>query len=115
MAVTDVSGSYGVAFLVGATVMADMVAKACSSPQTAEINANSRASTLMKWVNVGLIEGAGFVALAAMIDRKHAMAFLAGGGLEGAITYFQYQHAMSAGLASPEPGTEDQGEVNYAI
>jgi Na+-translocating ferredoxin:NAD+ oxidoreductase RnfD subunit len=115
MAVTDVSGSYGVAFLVGATVMADMVAKACSSPQTAEINANSRASTLMKWVNVGLIEGAAFVVLAAMIDRKHAMAFLAGGGLEGAITYFQYQHAMNAGLASPEPGTEDQGEVNYAV
>jgi Na+-translocating ferredoxin:NAD+ oxidoreductase RnfD subunit len=115
MAVTDVSGSMGVALLVGATVMADMVAKACSSPQTAEINADKRAATLMKWVNVGLIEGSAFVILAAVVDRKHALAFLAGGGLEGAVTYFQYRYAMNAGLASPEPGTEDEMEPSYAV
>jgi hypothetical protein len=115
MAVTVAAGR-GVAFLIGATVMADLIAKACSSPQTGEINAGSRAPTLMKWVNVGLIEGSTFVVIAAMLDKQYAMAILAGGALEGAITYFEYQHAMKAGLASPEPGTEDQGAVaNYGI
>lgn len=112
MPVTEVGASYGVAFLVGATVMADMVAKACSSPQTMEINADSRAATLNKWVNVGLLEGSAFVILAAVIDPKHAMAFLAGGALEGVVTYYQYQHAKKSGLASSEPGTEG---VNYAV
>lgn len=106
MAVTVAAGR-GVAFLIGATVMADLVAKACSSPQTAEINADSRATTLMKWVNVGLLEGATFVVIAAMLDKQYAMAIIAGGALEGAITYFEYAHAKNSGLASPEPGTED--------
>lgn len=106
MAVTVAAGR-GVAFLIGATVMADLVAKACSSPQTAEINADSRATTLMKWVNVGLVEGASFVVIAAMLDKQYAMAIIAGGALEGAITYFEYAHAKNSGLASPEPGTED--------
>ena len=54
MAVTDIAGSRGIAFLVGATLMADMIAKACSSPQTVETNAGRRASTAMKWANIGL-------------------------------------------------------------
>lgn len=97
----------GVAFLVAAALMADLVAKACSSPQTAELNADKRAPTLMKWVNIGLIEGAAFVIIAAVLEPADRVAFLAGGALEGAITYMQYQHAKAAGLASAEPGTED--------
>lgn len=96
----------GLAFLSGAQIMADIVAKACSSPQTMEINAQARAGTLMKWVRVGLLEGSGLVIIAAVISPQVSMAFLAGGAAEGVITYMQYRHARQAGLASTAPGTE---------
>jgi hypothetical protein len=98
----------GLAFLSGALAMADIIAKACSSPQTAEINAHSRAETLMKWVKVGLVEGGALVAIAAMISPAIGMAFIAGGVVEGVITYVEYKHAKQAGLASSLPGTEGQ-------
>lgn len=107
MAVTEVGASLGVAFLVGATVVADMVAKACSSPQTAELNADKRAPTLMKWVNIGLVEGALFVAVAALIDKRHARAIVAGGALEALITYVQYAHAKDIGLRNGGHPTEE--------
>ena len=47
------SVGHGVAFLVAAGIAAEIIAKACSSPQTTEINANQRADTLMKWVWIG--------------------------------------------------------------
>jgi hypothetical protein len=106
MAVTDVAGSRGIAFLVGATLMADMIAKACSSPQTVETNAGRRADTAMKWASIGLIEGAAFVIIASFLEPKNASAFIAGGALEAGVTYFEYQHAKQTGLASPEAGTE---------
>lgn len=96
----------GLAFLSGALAMADFVAKACSSPQTTEINAGSRATTLMKWVHIGIAEGALMVGIAAIISPEVAGAFIAGGTVEAVITYAQYQHAKAAGLASNEPGTE---------
>lgn len=115
MPVVDMSAGNGVAFLIGVTAMSDIIAKACSSPQTAELNADRRAETLMKWVTVGMVEGVGVIAIAAMIDKKHAMAILAGGALEAAITYFEYQHAKQSGLASSEPGTENEMEPSYAV
>lgn len=99
-------GSWGVAFLVAATFMADIVAKACSSPQTAEINANKRAATLMKWVNIGLIEGAALVTIAFVVDRKYRIPILLGAAAEGVITWAEYQHAKKSGLGSSAPGTE---------
>lgn len=112
MAAVEIASGEGVAFLVGATVVADLVAKACSSPQTAELNADKRAPTLMKWVNIGLVEGLFFVGIAAVIDKKHRNAIVAGGILEAVVSYMQYQHAKQAGLASPEPGTEDYHGAN---
>jgi hypothetical protein len=99
----------GVAFLVSAGIMAEIIAKACSSPQTVEINAFSRAGTLMKWVNIGLVEGTLFVIAAAVIDPKHRKAILAGGLLEAAITLGEYLHGKQSGLKSAAPGTEDAG------
>jgi len=96
----------GLAFLSGAQIMADIVAKACSSPQTMEINAQARAGTLMKWVTVGLLEGSALVIIAATISPQVSGAFLAGGAVEGVITYMQYRHAKQAGLANGGPGTE---------
>jgi preprotein translocase subunit SecY len=96
----------GVAFLVSAGIVAEIIAKACSSPQTLEINAHSRAPTLMKWVNVGAAEATVFVAIAAVLDPAHRVPILAGGALELVITYAEYLHGKQAGLSSSAPGTE---------
>lgn len=101
--------SFGIAFLVSAGIVAEIVAKACSSPQTTEINADSRAPTLMKWVHVGMAEAALFVAAAAIFDPAHRLPILLGGITEGVITYGEYIHGKRAGLASGEAGTEGGG------
>ena len=101
------SGSDGVAFLVSAGIVYEIIAAACSSPQTTEINAKSRSETLMKWVYLGIGQSAVFVLAAAMIDKKHSAPILAGGTLAAIIMYASYVHAKSAGLRSCEPGTED--------
>ena len=100
------SSSDGIAFLVSAGVMYEIIAAACSSPQTAELNAGKRAPTLMKWVHIGMAQGVLFVGLAAFYDRAHARPILLGGGLAGALLYAQYAHAKTAGLESGAAGTE---------
>lgn len=95
-----------IAFLVAAGIMYEIVAAACSSPQTAEINADKRAKTLMKWVYLGLAQGALFILIAAWIDKKRSRPTLLGGGLAGALLAVQYVYAKNSGLKSPGPGTE---------
>jgi hypothetical protein len=107
MAVEGVgNGSDGVAFLVSAGVMYEIIAAACSSPQTTELNAGARAGTLMKWVHLGVAQGVLFVVVAACLDRRHAAAILAGGGAAAVLLYGQYAHAKRSGLASGGPPTE---------
>ena len=101
------STAQGVAFLVSAGVMYEIIAAACSSPQTTELNAKARAETLMKWVHLGVLQGVLFVVLAAAYDRRAAKPILAGGFLAGVLLYVQYIHARNAGLKSPEPATEN--------
>jgi hypothetical protein len=101
------SGTWGIAFIVSYGIVCEIVAKACSSPQTAELNAHKRAPTLMKWVNIGMVESAGVVAAAAYFDRPHASPILWGGIAGGLVTYGQYVYAKQCGLNSDEPGTED--------
>ena len=60
------NGSTGIAFLVSAGIVYEIIAAACSSPQTTEINASKRADTLMKWVNLGIAQAALFVFAAAV-------------------------------------------------
>ena len=100
------SGSTGVAFLVSAGIVYEIVAAACSSPQTTEINASTRSDTLMKWVYAGLAQAGFFVVAAAAIDQRHSSPILAGGLLAGIIMFVSYVHARSAGLRSDMPGTE---------
>lgn len=108
MPVASINTGDGTAFLISAGIVYEIIAAACSSPQTTEINADVRADTLMKWVHIGLLQSAGFIAIAAMIEPSKAGAILAGGGLAAGVMYLSYAHAKSAGLASPEPGTEGQ-------
>ena len=105
--------SDGIAFLVSAGIVYEIIAAACSSPQTTEINAAKRAGTLMKWVHLGLVQSAIFIGAAAYFDRTHRTAIVAGGALAGALMYGQYVHARSAGLSSCEPGTEDDAPTMY--
>lgn len=78
-------------------------------PQTTEINADRRAGTLMKWVHIGLVQAAVFVAAAAWIDRAHRREIIAGGVTAGGLMYAQYAHAKRAGLAAKGASTEDSG------
>jgi len=103
---TAVSAGDGVAFLVAYGIVAEVIAKACSSPQTMEINAKARAGTLMKWVNIGVAESVVVIAIAAYIDKRHRTAIISGGILAIIVTYGQYMHAKSAGLSNGGPGTE---------
>jgi hypothetical protein len=101
------ANSDGIAFLVSAGIVYEIIAAACSSPQTTEINAHARSGTLMKWVRLGLYQAAAFVLIAAWWDRKHRAAILAGGATAAGLMWLQYDHALNAGLASTEPGTEN--------
>lgn len=101
-----VSAGNGVPFLVSAGIVFEIIAAACSSPQTTEINADTRADTLMKWVNIGVGEAAAFVVIAAVIDPNHAMPIFWGGVLAAGSMYYWYWHAKQAGLGDGKPGTE---------
>lgn len=96
----------GIAFLVSAGIVYEIIAAACSSPQTTEINAKSRSDTLMKWVHLGIGQSAIFIGLAAWVDKEHRIEIVSGGGLAALLMYGQYMHAKEAGLKSNKPGTE---------
>jgi len=102
-------GSDGIAFLVSAGIVYEIIAAACSSPQTTEINASARADTLMKWVHLGVGQAAVFIVIAAVIDSKHRNAIIGGGALAAGLMYIQYAHAKKAGLRNGGPPTETYG------
>ena len=102
----SIGSSFGLPFLVAAGIVYEIIAAACSSPQTTEINASSRAETLMKWVYLGLAQSALFIAAAAYFDKEHRVPIVAGGVTAGFLMWLQYKHAREAGLNSREPGTE---------
>jgi hypothetical protein len=92
-------------FIVSAGLVYEVVAAACSSPQTTEINADTRADTLMKWVHLGLLQSALFVGITAAISSQPKAA-IAGGGLAAVLMYGSYFYAKQCGLSSNAPGTE---------
>jgi hypothetical protein len=99
--------SAGIAFLVSGGIVAEFIAKDVSSPQTTELNADKRAPTLMKWVHVGQVEAAVFIAIAIMFDRKNTFPILAGAALAMVVTEVEYLYAKQCGLNSTQPPTED--------
>lgn len=105
----DIKGAIGagaaIAFMVSAGLVYEIIAAACSSPQTTEINAGARSETLMKWVYLGLAQAALFVGIAAYLSDE-PKAVVTGGALAASLLMVQYQHAKTAGLASSAPGTE---------
>lgn len=103
------NGLGSVKIAVYATLVYDVISATNSSPQTTEINAKTRAASLMKWVHLGLAQAAVFVLIGAYVEKRTGgdpLAPIIGGGLAGALLYGQYVHAKNAGLASSAPGTE---------
>jgi hypothetical protein len=100
-----VGNNNAVEFMVSAGLVYEIIAAACSSPQTTEINAGARADTLMKWVTIGLIQAGVFVLIAMAMSSKKWPAFV-GGAMAGGIMWVSYAHAKSAGLKNGGPPTE---------
>ena len=99
---------------VSAAVVYDVISATNSSPQTTEINARTRASTLMKWVHIGLLQAALFVLIMTIAEPPgKKWRPWAGGGLAMVLLYGQYVHAKNAGINSQEPETEDHGFANH--
>lgn len=100
-----IKSSNAVTFMVSAGLVYEIIAAACSSPQTTEINAGARAGTLMKWVRIGLLQAALFVAIAAWMDDE-TWPSVFGGGLAGALMWWQYDYAKKSGLRNGGAPTE---------
>ena len=97
----------GVAILVSAGIVYEIIAAACSSPQTTEINADKRADSLMKWVYIGEVQSVIFVGLAAYLDPQFAKEYIAGGAIAMVLMHGSYVYAKNCGLKTLYlPGTE---------
>ena len=104
-----VGGSNAALVALYAALIYDIISATNSSPQTTEINAKARAETLMKWVYIGLAQGALFVIVGVIILAASGAAVwppILGAVLAGFLMWMQYQHALQSGLASNAPGTE---------
>lgn len=99
-------GGNGVALLVSAGVVFEIMAAFASSPQTTELNADKRAATLMKWVHSGVLVAGLFVGLACIAQPRQAKAILVGGVLAGGILEYAYIYAKNSGLKNPGSPTE---------
>jgi hypothetical protein len=103
-----IRGDEATVVAVYAALTYDIISATNSSPQTTEINAAARASTLMKWVKLGLVQAAAFGLMGVALDKRRWPPAL-GAGLAGVLLWLQYCHAMNSGLAHPGPGTETYG------
>jgi|SRR5215472_6738683 len=99
------NGDNAIKVAVYATLMYDIISATNSSPQTTEINAKKRAGTLMKWVHLGLIQGALFVLIGMWLDKDRWPPLL-GGGIAGTLLYAQYLYALKSGTENPGASTE---------
>lgn len=112
----EVSSDPVVIIAIYAALTYDIISATNSSPQTTEINAATRADTLMKWVTIGLLQAALFAAIGIAVSVKLGKPWwppAIGSGLAGGLLWWQYAHAKQAGLAKPGPSTEQYGGSSY--
>lgn len=103
----------GWAALLGiyAALIFDIFSTTNSSPQTTQLFARERASTLWKWVKIGAVISLIFIALAVVTElksgnadaKKNVGAIVTGGLVSLAIMWWMYSHALKEGGGS-KPG-----------
>jgi len=106
------SGSTAIVVGVFGALTYDVIAAACSSPQTTEINAGARADTLMKWVYVGIGQAALFTAIGAAAETAEGRSPwppITGFALAAGLMWASYAHAKRVGLQNGGATTEQYG------
>lgn len=104
MAENMLTGGRMLTVAVAAEMVYQLVGSNMSSPQTAELNAKSRAPSIDKWVNLTMAECAAWVIFLCWLDRSYWPAL--GGTLAGVGMWLKYRHAIECGLNDGQPGTE---------
>jgi hypothetical protein len=97
---------FGLAFIISYTMTGEIMAKDVSSPQTTELNARTRAPTLMKYVHIGQVESLAVIGIAAYCDKQYRAPILVGGLAGVAVNEVLYQYAKQQGITKPGPPTE---------
>lgn len=104
MADTALTGTRMLTVAVAAEMVYQLVGSNMSSPQTAELNAEARAPTIDKWVNITNAEAVAWIIFLCILDGSWWP--LLGGGLALAGMVIKYKYAIKSGLENGAPGTE---------
>lgn len=107
----DNDSTIALTIAVYAALTYDIISATNSSPQTTEINAKTRATTLMKWVKLGLAQAAMFGVVGVLADKRRWPPAL-GVALAGSLLWMQYVHAKNSGMKSSAVGTESTSVRN---
>jgi hypothetical protein len=94
-------GSKGIQFGVYAALGYDVMSATNSSPQTTEMFASDRSSTLMKWVNIGGIQGLALGLFGSYLEKS--VWPMIGVTVSMGIMWAEYKHADASGKANPPP------------
>lgn len=95
---------FGVKVAVAAELVFQLTGANMSSPQTAELNADARAPTIGKWVNLTLAETIAWLVFLALLDQSWA--WLIGGGIALLSMWAKYRYAINSGLGDGKKPTE---------
>jgi|ERR1700733_2376742 len=95
------NGSAGLAFGIYAALGYDVMSATNSSPQTTELFASDRSSTLMKWVHIGGIQGLALGVFGSLLEKSAWP--LIGISVATGIMYAEYIHANASGQKTPPP------------
>jgi len=95
---------------VSAEMVYQLVGSNMSSPQTAELNAAARASTIKKWVDLTNLEASAWTLFLCLLDGT--LWPLVGGGLALGGMVMKYKYAIQSGLNNGGPPTEKYDAPN---
>lgn len=105
-----VGGSPGLQFGIYAALGYDVMSATNSSPQTTEMFASDRSSTLMKWVKIGAVQGLALGAFGSYLEGSYWP--LIGTAAALGIMYLEYRHADSSGRSNQ--GASSNGQSSSA-
>lgn len=95
----------GMTVAVTAEMVYQLTGSNMSSPQTAELNAPARAGTIDKWVKITHWEACAWTLFFWWLYGSFWA--VVGGGLAWSGMWGKYRYAITSGLQSGEPPTED--------